>query len=342
MAELIPPLHSRFAPPTPETGRPPFANELRSYAPTESGAVYATAVHTESGETLSWRDQAETRRFNRKIMLTTESGQQYYVYGDRIFDMDESYAQGKPVSIELSEDEPLPDATIGQAWETPRGQSDPIAKVEILHGIVEPNKDDSRNANSLKGDLLDYMPTNEDNQIAQAAEWLSPFQVGGYDNNPKLTASKFKSLAKNALSKVNETVVNTSERAFTAMLRAKQRGAAVAKNAAGATAYYGMKAIKNGSKAARYAQAKSFEYGVKANLWRDIKVAELGAFAVALQTELPSALNNMKTTHENLGSYKEKNLKGKLGHIAMMQTAFAYEAKHATKVARARKKSVTN
>lgn len=106
------------------------------YEPTPSGEVYVVDAIWRQNTPVKWDSFSAARRLNRQIMIATEDDKQYVVQGDRIYDLAASAEQGKPVSVELAADEALPDATIGQPWQSKLGDTGPIARVEIVQAIT--------------------------------------------------------------------------------------------------------------------------------------------------------------------------------------------------------------
>jgi hypothetical protein len=145
--------------------------------PDSQGNVYATSILEETGQELTWRDHRETKRLDRQVLLTTETGRQYYVYGDRIFDINASIDGKDSVSEELPPDQPLPTVTVGEGWITPFGVTDPINKIEVVEQKVS-----AENASSL---FESYTPAAGKGGIAELAEWIAPHQVGGYKKLPE-------------------------------------------------------------------------------------------------------------------------------------------------------------
>lgn len=164
-------------------GVDPEANAAASdgrfeYEPTPNGDVYVVDAIWRPNTPVKWDAFPAARRLNRQILISTEDDKQYIVYGDRIYDLAASQEQGKPVSVELDVDEALPNATIGQPWQSKLGETNPIARVEILQQTRKQDGTDPAAgvdnpfwiAQQLRGDVIEQATKGQRSKVVQKAE----------------------------------------------------------------------------------------------------------------------------------------------------------------------------
>lgn len=293
--------------------------EQRTYAPDDRGDIFATYTLSEPGTELAWREHSPTRRLNRQIMLTTEAGNRFYVYGDRIFDVDASIAQDKPVTVELPVDGALPNATVGEAWTTPLGTSKPIAKVEILGGKL-----DAMEAHEVQ---TDFPYTNEPNEIAQAAAMFAPFQKSAYK------ISKSDLLKEGVFRKANATKDQVK--------RAGKKAISAAREAAVVGVAYSWVALERSGQAAKavgkYATETYYNAETKAALKLAEKYLRVGAFATAMGSDLSEVkktFDAMKDEDEKYERYDPENARDvskRAAHRALLRLAAARMTKDVVK-----------
>lgn len=319
--------------------------DQRTYPPDEKGDIYATFSLSDPGTELDWRAHSPTRRLNRQIMLTTESGKQLYVYGDRIFDVEASKAQNKPVTVELPVDGELPNATIGEAWTTPLGTSEPIAKVEILAGKL-----DALEAHDVQ---FDFPYTHEPNEIAKAAAIFAPLQSSAY----KISRSDL--LKEGAFRKAGAAKEH-AERIAQKTKAAAVIGKEITKNAVMVTADVTKEVVKTGATLTRFAMERSAEavarfakktageyHDAQTEFALDIaqKYVRLGAFATMMSRDIADAREVLKVMKEEDDTYEDydpdnaRDITRRTTHRALLRLAAARIAKDSIKQSIANKKA---
>jgi hypothetical protein len=326
-----------------------FQNEILAVSPPdEEGNVTLTSNFSQKGDKMAWRDKKETRRLNRKIIITTEQGNDFYVYGDRIFDIKASTAQGRPVSVELGVEEPLPDLTIGEVWNLRGIHTTNIKQVSILDGKVAEALSNSDDSDQVKGT----------DKFADYDKWLKPYTVSGYTKNEsdtllKNTANRTKEFSKVGLEKALKVADKTGELALKTTiatgaaikkgtLKSVEAGMAIDKLAFNASVASGA-AIKTGTLASveagmaldRYAAfgvQKAYEHAKDRGINR---VRNLGAFAATLESEMSKREEFLVTKDEELWNVDKET-------TSSVKKAFAHEMRMNPAASRALAKAVKN
>lgn len=229
------------------------------YEPTPIGDVYVVDAIWKQNTPVKWDNFSAARRLNRQILISTEDDKQYVVHGDRIYDLAASQEQGKPVSVELDVDEALPDAVIGQPWKSKLGETDAIARIEILAGMTK------QTDTNLAGDGVE-----------------NPFSIAR-----TLKTQHIEQAGKGQRSKIVQKAEAGAQTAFTrspaAMKRALAAGARVAKKAGPGIMKASDKFYEGG-----YKIAKGM-HNAKERAAETVRVrnARIGAFVTALIDEMP-------------------------------------------------------
>jgi hypothetical protein len=297
-----------------------FQHEILAVSPPdEDGNVALTSNFSQKGDKMAWRDKKETRRLNRKILITTEQGNDYYVYGDRIFDIKASTEQGRPVSVELGVEEPLPDLTIGEAWNLRGLHTNKIKQVSVLDGKIAESLSKSGDNNKVKGT----------DKFADYDEWLKPYILSGYTKNVsdtliKNTASKTKEFSKAGLEKALKVADKTGELTLKASIAT---GAAI-KNGT-------LKSVEAGMTLDRYAAfgvQKAYEHAKDRGI---NKVRNIGAFAATLEIEMSKRDEFLVTKDEELWNEDKET-------ISSVKKAFGHEMRMNSAASRALAKAIKN
>jgi hypothetical protein len=189
------------------------------YPADQNGNVYTGTRMAMPDTTMAWRDRKETRRLNRRVLVTTNEGHQYYVHGDRVIQVNPDRTQKPEVFDELPEEGQLSDVTIGEGWTLPDGSvSQPVEKIEIFEAKY--NADDLPDIENAG-----YEPAAGNNPFAELDAWIKPYQAGGYAGNEgpissfkenlKKLHSHRKNLGKTAVADtVNTSFANDMNRKF--------------------------------------------------------------------------------------------------------------------------------
>jgi len=105
--------------------------------PSKHGTAHLGLEFTEPGAVMDWSANRLTQNeTGRRIMIEAEHGRRYFVMGNKVYDLDASQYQGRPVSWEFGDGRELPTATVGEAWALPDFDTGKVAKVEVMRDTL--------------------------------------------------------------------------------------------------------------------------------------------------------------------------------------------------------------
>jgi hypothetical protein len=122
------------------------------YLPDQNGDYYIGSIFNEKGSKLPWGEMPEARRLNRKVVITTDAGDEFYMFGDSVF---YSSRNGLLLVDSLAPDKQPSELEVGKSWKLAGGLTGAVKSIEIFDRKVQAGDEDVQGREVIKDNIFE-------------------------------------------------------------------------------------------------------------------------------------------------------------------------------------------